>query len=45
MAKADVFLYTACILIVAGVACFDWRAGMIAGGVASGVCGSLLAIR
>jgi hypothetical protein len=45
MTKADVFLYSACILIVAGVACYDWRAGMIAGGVASGVCGILLAIR
>ena len=45
MTKADVFLYTACLLIVFGIGCYDWRAGMIAGGVLSGVCGILLAMR
>lgn len=45
MTKADCFLYSACILIVAGVACYDWRAGVIVGGVLSGVCGILLAMR
>jgi hypothetical protein len=45
MTKADALLYTACILIVAGVSCYDWRAGLIVGGVVSGVCGFLLAMR
>jgi hypothetical protein len=45
MTKADWFLYVSCILIVAGVACYDWRAGMIVGGALSGVCGILLAMR
>ena len=45
MKQADVFLYTSFLLIVAGIACYDWRAGLIAGGLLSGGCGILLAMR
>jgi len=45
MTKADVLLYIGIVAIVGGVSCFDWRAGLIVGGVLLAVCGTLLAVR
>ena len=45
MTRADGFLYTGIIAIVGGVSCYDWRAGLIVGGILFAVCGTLLAMR
>jgi hypothetical protein len=45
MKLADVFLYASMIAIMTGVCAFDWRAGLIVGGVLIGVAGILLAMR
>jgi hypothetical protein len=45
MTRADVFLYTGILAIVAGVCCFDWRAGLIVGGLLTTIMGAVLAMR
>lgn len=45
MKLADVFLYTAIVAIITGVSAYDWRAGLIVGGVVIGVAGVILAMR
>jgi hypothetical protein len=43
-AVTESLLWVAIVLIVAGVACYDWRAGLIAAGVAAGAAGWLLSV-
>jgi hypothetical protein len=45
MKLADVFLYTSIVAIITGVSAFDWRAGLIVGGVIFGVAGVLISVR
>ena len=45
MKLADVFLYGSIVAIMTGVSAFDWRAGLIIGGVLIGVAGVLLSMR
>jgi len=45
MKIADVFLYSAIVAIITGVAAYDWRAGLIVGGVMIGVAGVILSMR
>jgi hypothetical protein len=45
MRLADVFLYASMTAIMTGVSAYDWRAGLIVGGVLIGVAGILLAMR
>jgi hypothetical protein len=45
MKLADVFLYSAIVAIITGVSAYDWRAGLIVGGVMIGVAGVLLSMR
>ena len=45
MTRADGFLYVGIVAIVGGVSCYDWRAGLIVGGVLLAICGTLLAMR
>ena len=45
MTRANILLYLGLTLIVAGLSCYDWRAGLVASGVLSGSAGILLALR
>ena len=45
MKLADVFLYSSIVAIIAGVSSYDWRAGLIVGGVLIGVAGVLISMR
>ena len=45
MKIADVFLYSAIIAIMTGVSAYDWRAGLIVGGVIIGVAGVIISMR
>lgn len=45
MKLANVFLYSAIIAIITGVSAYDWRAGLIVGGVMVGVAGVILSVR
>jgi len=45
MKLADVFLYGSIVAIMTGVSAYDWRAGLIIGGVLIGVAGVLLSMR
>jgi hypothetical protein len=44
MIRAELLLWCGVLLVVAGVACFDWRAALIAGGVFTAGVGYLLTI-
>jgi hypothetical protein len=45
MKLADVFLYGSIVAIITGVSSYDWRAGLIVGGVLFGVAGILISVR
>lgn len=45
MTLANVFLYSSISAIIVGVSAYDWRAGLIVGGVMFGVAGVLLSMR
>lgn len=45
MKIADGLLCCGLAAVVIGVSCYDWRAGLIVGGVLLAVCGTLLAVR
>jgi hypothetical protein len=45
MKLADVFLYSAIVAIITGVSAYDWRAGLIVGGVMVGVAGVIISMR
>ena len=45
MTRADVLLYAGILAIVAGVCSYDWRAGLIVGGLLVAILGAALAIR
>ena len=45
MKLADMLLYGSIAAIIAGVAAYDWRAGLIVGGVLIGVAGVLISVR
>lgn len=45
MKLADAFLYSSILAIISGVSAYDWRAGLIVGGVVLGVAGVILSMR
>jgi uncharacterized YccA/Bax inhibitor family protein len=45
MTLANGLLYTSILAIIAGVASYDWRAGLIVGGVILGVAGVIISMR
>lgn len=44
MIRAELLLWCGVVAVVAGVSCYDWRAGIIAGGVFAAGVGYLMAI-
>jgi hypothetical protein len=44
MIRAELLLWSGVVAVVAGIACYDWRAALIAGGVFMAGLGYLLAI-